>query len=699
MSATTHTTSPRLTLLAGILLAGVTLGIYYQTRHHDFVSFDDHHYVTEVRPVVEGITPKNLLWLFEYDMVNCPHPLTYFSLMLDSSLYGASAAGYILTNVLIHCSSTILLFMVLQSATGNFLASFTVSAVFGWHPMRAESVAWISERKDVLSIFFAILTIAGYLYWKRTRKPFQYPLLVLIPYALALLSKPSVVVLPAVLMLLDLWPLRLIPAQAPTSFWSWIGALVRETVRNLPEKIPLFIAAGIFAALTSALSNAYQITWSWSVLPLWDRLQLMVHAYTRYLEKFFLPLNLTALHMHPEVAPPVWETLPYALLLGLLSTLVFMRCRRQPAIFVGWVWFVGCMLPVSGIFQNGGQLTADRYTYLPYIGLAIAVSYGVIFASPDSKKQIVRSITVAVWLGWLAWLSATQAIPAWRSSLALWSNALKENPWNPRPLKAVAAHLGQLEYYGAALVYAEQGVKAAESLIRLRDTALSGPSSLEEVRKVYARLLSLTGQGAKAEALFKRHPLLLKDPTTALLRALYLAADGHLPQAEMTLRLHKKDSSLRACRATLLREMGQVEAAKKEFDELLKTNPDDPYTQIQAAVTRAELTASREFDELATQLQKVIARNPAAKIQVAARIALAYLAAKQGNFEEAQKILKPVYTLADFVHLQAELEKWLADSRRDGAVRIPEVLNLKRQFVNNTFSTAPARFLMPQLLP
>ncbi len=449
----------QLVLGLAALLVAITLLIYFQIRHHDFLNYDDPHYVTDVPEVLRGLSWDGVRWAFSYPVVSCPHPLTYISLMLDTSLYGPTAAGYLLTNVLLHSCSTLILFLLLWRMTHHVWASFFVAAIFGWHPTHAESVAWVSERKDVLSLFFGMITIAGYVAWQRSKRAFRYVLFVVLPFALALLSKPSMVVLPCVLMLLDLWPLGRLKSgselRLPHSWFSQTSQVGAGILRLLPEKIPLFTMSVIMGALTIQLSASMENNAPWDLLPFWKRVGFALEAYSFYLSKFILPTDLAALHIHPRKLADPGLLVGIGALLGLFSLFCALRLHHQPWLMVGWLWFLGTLVPVIGIFQNGMQLTANRYTYFPYIGLAIAVFYGL-GNYLDNWRGVAKGFfwsIIGVWLGWLAWVAYEDAVPAWRNSENLWRKTLDVNPHNEIALAALGNELARQGRLAESYVY------------------------------------------------------------------------------------------------------------------------------------------------------------------------------------------------------------------------------------------------------
>ncbi len=481
-NTTSFSPQPHIVFGLAVLLVAITLAIYFQVRHHEFLNYDDPDYVTDVPEVLRGLSWDGVLWAFSYPVVSCPHPLTYISLMLDTTLYGPDAAGYLLTNVLLHTCSALILFLVLYRVTRHIWASFAVAAIFGWHPTHAESVAWVSERKDVLSLFFGIITIAGYVAWQQSKRPFRYALYVVLPFTLALLSKPSMVVLPCVLMLVDLWPLgRLKVNEASKVPHSWLektSRVIAGVMRLLPEKIPLFAMSVIIGALTIQLSESMENNAPWHLLPFWKRVAFAIEAYSFYLSKFILPTGLAALHIHPRKLADAGFIAAVGALLGLISLFCALRLHHQPWLMVGWLWFIGTLVPVIGIFQNGMQLTANRYTYFPYVGLALAAFYGLGFWL-DRVRAFTKGFLwgiVAVWLGWLAWVAHQDAVPAWRNTENLWRKALDVNPHNEIALAMLGSELAKQGRLAESYVYQSAALRIVPYSPRVK-------SDVQELRR------------------------------------------------------------------------------------------------------------------------------------------------------------------------------------------------------------------------
>ena len=341
-----------------LVLAAITFAVFGQTLTHEFIDFDDNEYVYENPVVARGLTFKGIVWAFAHVHAANWHPLTWLSHELDCQIYGLHPGGHHLTNVLLHTGTVIALFLVLRRMTGALWRSAFVAAVFAIHPLRVESVAWVAERKDVLSGLFFMLTLGAYVRYVENLK-FQisnfkfYYIGSVVLFALGLMCKPMLVTLPLVLLLLDYWPLQRKESA---------GGLVME-------KLPLLaLSAASCAATLLAQHGAIQSTEFYS-LPL--RFGNALVTCLIYLGQMVWPSGLAAFYPYPLNGPPAWEVALAGILLASLSIVAWGGRRKQPWLLMGWLWYLAMLLPVIGIIQVGMQAHADRYTYLPQIGICV----------------------------------------------------------------------------------------------------------------------------------------------------------------------------------------------------------------------------------------------------------------------------------------------------------------------------------------
>src|SRR6266853_1396026 len=354
-------------VLVYLFLTAITWLVFGQTVSHDFVNFDDHVYIYDNPLVTGGLTTNGIVGAFSHPHARNWHPLTTISHMLDCQLYGLSAGGHHFTNVVLHTIAVLLLFRVLRVATGALWPSAFVAALFAIHPLHVESVGWVSERKDVLSAVFFMLTLAAYVRYAIAPSLRRYFVVAMI-FALGLMSKPMLVTVPFVLLLLDYWPLRRFDKEARLKPGGGIvGWLNRRPNYLFLEKTPLLVLTGLSCLATiwtqdQATGNLEQLPFTW-------RLNNALVTYIEYVRQTFWPARLAAFYPHPNNAPSIWHVaLAITCLLAISAIAVFLR-KKRPYVLTGWFWYVGMLVPVIGIVQIGEQGHADRYTYLPHIGL------------------------------------------------------------------------------------------------------------------------------------------------------------------------------------------------------------------------------------------------------------------------------------------------------------------------------------------
>lgn len=391
-----------------VVLILSTIAVFWQVNQYDFIDLDDSVYVLNNHHIQSGITSDAICWSFSTMYAEFWHPVTWFSLILDNQFYGLHAGGYHVTNIILHILSTLLLFWIFNHITGAIWKSAFVAAVFALHPLHVESVAWIAKRKDVLSGFFWMLTLCFYVYY--THKPVtKRYLLVVSSFMLALMSKPMVVTLPMIMILLDYWPLRRF-ALHKGNLMSW----------QIKEKMPLFIFSGVFTVLTSiAQHNPYAEGFTPGF-----RIARAVVSFVTYIEKMFWP-DTFAVYYPFSNQLPVWQVVVAVFLIILISIAVFLIRRRQPYLFVGWLWYAITILPIIGIFKAPAKSISDHYTYLPAIGISVMMAWGIplLFSSDDYRKKILFpvSFSIMIILSFLSW----QQCGYWKNNMTLFSHALQ----------------------------------------------------------------------------------------------------------------------------------------------------------------------------------------------------------------------------------------------------------------------------------
>ena len=366
-------------VVCGLLLLAVAL-VFGQTVQHGFVNYDDNGYVSDNPQVTKGLTVQGIGWAFTTTHGSMWGPLTWLSHMLDCQLYGLHSWGHHLTNILLHAATTIILFLVLRRMTGDLWPSALVAALFAVHPLHVESVAWVAERKGLLSGLFFVLTIGAYVGYVRHRFSLLRYLAVVVLFALGLMAKPMVVTLPFVLLLLDYWPLgrivvgtRRVPSAAGPAAGEQTAHGVCLLRRLVVEKIPLFALAA--ASCVAAPFTQGEAVASLNAIRLSSRITNALVSYVAYVGQFFSPVGLAVFYPHPGSSLPIWKAVgALALLVGVSAAAVAWR-RRYPWVFVGWFWYLGTLVPMIGLVQIGGHAMADRYTYVTQIGLYLALAW------------------------------------------------------------------------------------------------------------------------------------------------------------------------------------------------------------------------------------------------------------------------------------------------------------------------------------
>lgn len=465
--------------LAVLLAAAVTL-VYLPVAHHPFADVDDRDYVAENPVVRGGLSAAGVAWAFgSVGYAHNWHPLTWISHMADVSLFGMNPAGHHVVNLLLHAANTVLLFVTLHSLTGVLWPAFAAAALFGVHPLHVESVAWVAERKDVLSTFFALLTLIAWIRHLRRPAAGRY-LAALAVYALALLAKPMPVTLPLLLLLLDGWPLGRFPGsvrRARGELSGWAGLLA--------EKVPFAMLAVATGALTWRAQSGKDMMPSWVILPGGERAANALVSICAYLRRSVWPIDLAMFYPHPRGTLSAGQVVTAGVFVAGVTLLTLLAARRRPWLAAGWGWFLIGLLPVLGVVQVGPQGMADRYTYLPLTGIFVAVCWSgaeAVRRWPPTRTPLAAAAPLALVLLMAA---GRRQVDYWRSPEVLYRHAIDAVPRN------------WLAHNNLGLVLAGQGL-AAEAEGHYRE-ALAIQSDYPAARHNLAVLLMR--RGALDEAL------------------------------------------------------------------------------------------------------------------------------------------------------------------------------------------------------
>src|ERR1035437_1061228 len=591
----------RRTLLACVLLSAVTLAAFWPVIHNDFVSYDDRDYVTENPHVLGGLTWANAGWAFQAGHAGNWHPLTWLSHMVDVQLFGLRPGWHHLISLLFHTANAGLLLLLLQGLTGAFWRSACLAALFALHPLHVESVAWVAERKDVLSAFFLLLTLTAYARYaevqsqgigdgsqapehatRGTQHAPRFYLLSLFLFALGLMSKPMLVTLPAVLLLLDFWPLRRLHSA---TVWSLVV-----------EKVPFLALSVASSVLTFLVQQSAGAVSSLDALSLGFRLSNALISYVRYAIQMIWPAKLAVFYPLPHEWPAEW-VLGAALVLAGLSVLALYRARKAPYLAFGWFWYLGMLVPVIGIVQVGQQALADRYTYLPLIGLFVAIVWSAAEIParwPGTRSWLaVSAATIVAACAVLTWNQTGH----WRSSARLFEHALAVTRDN-----AVAHNnLGVNLLDAGNLAAAEPHFAEA---VRIKATYPDGLGNLGLCR-------ARQGHLEEAAELFQRS---LKSKPTGSVHYNYanlLSQLGDLDQAEAHYQaaLQLKPGmveawyNLRALEA----KRGKTQEAAQDYAAALRIKPDYVEAHLRLG---ALLAGQQKLDEAIVQFQAAIQAAP-----------------------------------------------------------------------------------------
>ncbi|MGA1868194.1 MAG: tetratricopeptide repeat protein [bacterium] len=398
-------------ILICLILVIAVLTVYWQVRNYEFINLDDNTYVTENQHVTRGLTLKNIVWAFRTTHAANWHPTTWLSHMADCQLYGLDSGRHHLTNVLIHIFNSLLLFSIFLKITKDFWQCSVIAALFALHPLHVESVAWVAERKDVLSTFFLMLTIWMYVMYIENKRITPY-LFMILCFILGLMAKPMLVTLPFVLLLLDYWPLK------RTSIYPLVS-----------EKIPLLMLAGASSILTLWVQQSGGAVRSLGIYPVTMRIANAFVSYITYMGKMVFPYHLAVLYPYPLMFP-AWKVAGACIVLLSITLCALLTMRKYPYFLIGWLWYIGTCVPVIGLVQVGSQAMADRYTYIPLIGLFIIIAWGVpaLFSSWHYKKKALAAVTSILFIALM--IITYQQVGYWSTSITLFQHAIESTTHN-----------------------------------------------------------------------------------------------------------------------------------------------------------------------------------------------------------------------------------------------------------------------------
>jgi protein O-mannosyl-transferase len=564
-------------ICAGLLF--ITLLVYAPVRHFEFINYDDPEYVTGNQHVRHGLTAQNLVWAATSREAANWFPLTRVSHLVDVQLFGLDAGLHHLTNVFFHALAALLVFIFLESATRARWPSTFVAAVFALHPLHVESVAWIAERKDVLSAFFWFLALWTYI--RYTRRPgWARYLAVLLAFIAGLLSKPMVVTLPLVLLLLDFWPLGRLPAKN------------KQLALILREKAPLIAISAAAACVTYFVQQESRAV---KPFPIPLRLENALVSCVTYILKTLWPTDMAVFYPYPN-SVPLWQAISAAAVLGCVTALVVQSRRTQPYLAVGWFWYLITLLPVIGIIQVGAQARADRYMYIPMTGLAIMLAWGFANAIkrwPRAKTAVVTLAAGAC--GCCAFLTFRQ-VQYWENSESIFQHALEVTQANYVAHHnyglAIADQPGRLpeaiSHYQAALRIQPESVEARTDLA----TALAKNGHFEEALAEYETALRIAPDCALCRNNFDAARKQWADQLfqTGVASAKSGQTQAAIESFQAALKLEPDYAEAHNDLGAAFGALGRTEEAIREFREAIRLNPnyDDARYNLAAALTELE---------------------------------------------------------------------------------------------------------------
>lgn len=645
-----------------LLLTLAVCFIFGRTWGYGFVNFDDDSYFSGNYHVKAGLTWQGTLWAFQTGYASNWHPLTWLSLMLDAQLFGPGPAAPHLTNVILHAANAVLLFLLLRRLTGALWPSALVAAVFAIHPLRVESVAWISERKDVLSGFFFMLTLLMYARYAQAvmgsglpgpdtkatgssppRSPVTghrslYYSLALLFFALGLMSKPMLVTAPFLLLLLDYWPLNRLSVPNTN-----LAPFRKQIFRLGLEKLP-FLALSLISCVVTVLVQKQAIK-TMDVLPSSFRLENALISYVTYIEQMIWPENLAAYYPY-RLDMPTWQVVSTGVLLLFVTLCAVLTARRCPYFLTGWLWYVGMLIPVIGLLQVGGQAHADRYTYLPQIGFSLAIIWAVSDLTMNWRWR--RPLLAVASLGLVAALTAAawQQTSFWRNDEALWKHALASTSNN-------YTAYNNLGYVMAAAGRNDDAIKCYQQALELNPnfsdcannlgTVYLHQGQLDKALDCYRQALTInpdfaevhnnlgilfTRQGKNNEAIEEyRKAIELKPSRVEFYNNLgnLLANQGRtaeaIPLFQKALEIEPENAKVHYNLANIAFAQGRWQEAIEHYQVALKEMPDSVHAhyQLGLALERRGQVAAAE-----AQLQTVIELDP---LHVTAKNNLAWLLA------------------------------------------------------------------------
>jgi Tfp pilus assembly protein PilF len=561
------------TIVIMLFLVISTLFVYWQVQYHDFINYDDPSYVLDNQMVRKGLSLDGISWAFKTTTASNWHPLTWFSHMLDFQLFGKNPAGHHLTNLFLHLANTLLLFIILKDMTVSYWCSAFVAAMFALHPQHVESVAWVSERKDVLSLFFGLIALSFYANYVKMSSIKNY-MISLLFYIMSLMSKPTLVTLPFVLVLLDYWPIGRFSSVNFRQHQFWLD------IRHLLfEKIPFFTLSLLSCIITYYAQHQGGSVGSLKIIPISVRISNALISYAGYLDKTLWPRSLSVLYPYPEIIF-ISEAIGAALIIFFISIFVLYLKKRFAYLFVGWLWYLGILVPMIGIVQVGTQTSADRYTYVPLIGIFVMFSWGAKEMARGLRHRSIVIFVCAILLLTSWTFISKQQVSYWKNGISLFEHAISLKYDN------IYAHLN----LGTA--YEKKGNNDL-AMLHFQEALRIDPSNFRAINNIGVQLLKM-GRNEEAVQYFKRAIELNPDFTEAHINiGSYFAG---LPDSKSeaiqhftdALKIDKNSFAAHYNLGLMLLKKGDTENATSHFEHAVRLNPDLGVAHYQLGVIYAK---------------------------------------------------------------------------------------------------------------
>jgi tetratricopeptide (TPR) repeat protein len=621
-----------------LALALATLAVYRPVRNYDFINYDDPEYVTQNQYVQAGITRESVVWAFTTPHTATWNPVTQLSHMLDCELFGLNAGWHHLTSLLFHIANTLLLFAVLKRITGNIWLSAFVAAAFALHPLRVESVAWLAERKDVLSAFFWMLTMWAYVRYIEHPEVGRY-LPIVVFFVLGLMAKPMLVTLPFILLLLDYWPLGRFQFEHRNKTKDLPDSLSAEKIYKksspwplLKEKIPLFILALVWSVITFIVHQSHGALKLTRILPLKFRVANAFVSYMKYIGKMVWPSRLAVLYPHTYDRISMWQVVVSGLLLFAISFWVIRSARSRRFLPMGWLWYLVTLVPVIGLVQTGSHAMADRFTYLPSIGIFIMTAWGAseLLSKWTNRKVILGGLAMMILLA--SSICTRLQLRYWRNSITLFEHTLAVTSNNSVIHDNLGLTLQSQGKFDEAIEHHRRALQidpycagthfnlgqALNSLGKFEEAITHFTEALRinpNFSEVHSELAyALASRGRLDEAIPHFIEALRFEPDNAEVHVnfgLALARQGKLDEAVMhfteALRIKPNYADAHSNLGYALAKCGKLDEAVRHYTEALRIKPNFAYAHYNLGVA---LARQGKFDEAIAHFNEALRINP-----------------------------------------------------------------------------------------